>query len=393
MAQPPLLTQEGSSGTAVSALMLILGIIAILQGFLTLLDGLKAGRYMRTFRPRRMARERVTVFCPCKGTDAEFEKNIQSILAQDYPKYDVQFVVEDEDDAACQMLRSLGVSVLVAGHATNCGQKVHNLRYAVEHNATADVYVFCDSDARFSPNWLSTLLAPLDAANITTGYRWYVPTRLHVPTLLRSAWNSSSVGILGDHNRNFAWGGSNAMHRETFHRLKILDAWRGAVSDDYAITRTAQRAGAKIVFVPECLIPSYGECSFRELLEFTTRQIIITRVYHPGLWRVGFAGHAVFNLAFWLLPFSHPILWGVVYVLSAAKSWVRYSAVQTALPLSALSKHGWFYILGSPLVAGLYLYNMIASALSTEIVWRQIHYKLISPNETRVSGGSGANES
>src|SRR5262249_31198745 len=155
--------------------------------------------------------------------------------------------------------------------------------------------------------------APLDSTNITTGYRWYVATRFHFPTLMRSAWNASSASVLGDHDRNFAWGGSTAIRRETFERLNILEEWRGAVSGDYAITRAAQRSRTKIVFVPECLIPSYGECSMGELLEFTTRQIIITRVYHPGLWRVGFIGHAIFNCSFWILPFFYPSLWLVVY--------------------------------------------------------------------------------
>jgi hypothetical protein len=210
---------------------------------------------------------------------------------------------------------------------------------------------------------------------------------------MRSAWNASSISILGDHERNFAWGGSTALYRETFHRLKVLDAWRGSISDDYAITRAAQRNKTKIVFVPECLIPSYGKCSFTELLEFTTRQVIITRVYHPGLWRAGFAGYAVFNAAFWTLPFFHPWLWLVIYGLSAARSSIRHSAIKTALPRQSLPGKGWFYILFSPLVALLYLYNMIASALGTEIVWRQIHYKLVSPNETHVFGGSAASES
>src|SRR5262249_2452170 len=174
------------------------------------------------------------------------------------------------------MLLALGVNVLVAGRASSCGQKVHNLAYAVEHGPAADIYVFCDSDARFPRQWLSTLLAPLEATNITSGYRWYVINRLHFSTLMRSAWKASSRGVLGDHNRNFAWGGSTAIHCETFRRLNILDAWRGSVSDDYAVTRAAQRNGTRIVFVPECLVLSYGECSFRELLEFTTRQIIIT---------------------------------------------------------------------------------------------------------------------
>jgi cellulose synthase/poly-beta-1,6-N-acetylglucosamine synthase-like glycosyltransferase len=181
----------------------ILAGIAILQGILTLVDGIRAARHIRTFRPRRLSSERVMVFCPCKGTDSEFEKNIQSILGQDYSNFEVQFIVESEDDPACATLRHLKQNVLIAGKATDQGQKVHNLSCAVRHvGSSADVYVFCDSDARFPKDWLSKLLAPLNSGKIATGYRWYVPQRFHFPTLMRSAWNASSVGILGNHDRN-----------------------------------------------------------------------------------------------------------------------------------------------------------------------------------------------
>jgi len=374
----------------------ILGLLAIFQGIFTLLDGIRSARHMRTFRPKpRNTRQRVTVFCPCKGTDAEFEKNIRSILDQDYPNYDVAFIVESSEYPAYRALRSIGAkNILVAGRAIDCGQKVHNLACAVRNAAeTVNIYVFCDSDARFPGNWLSKLVAPLETSNITTGYRWYVARRAHLPALMRSGWNASSAGVLGGHNRNFAWGGSTAIYRDTFNRLNILEAWRGSVSDDYAITNAAHRAGTKIIFVPECLIPTYGECTWREVFEFTTRQMVITRVYHARLWRLAFIGHAIFNVAFLVLPWHHLFLWLMVLGLSVAKSWIRYRAVETTLPPEALSKHRWFYILCSPLVALLFLYNMISSALATDIVWRQIHYKLISPNETRVFGGSAASES
>ncbi len=377
-------------------LSLILGILAILQGLVALFDGIRSARHMRTFRPRRVAGERVMVFCPCKGIDSGFEKNIRSILDQDYPHFDVTFIVDSIDDPAYGALTGLGVPrILVAGHATTRGQKVHNLAYAIEQTDTsaATVFVFCDSDARFPREWLSRLLAPLNADNITTGYRWYATPRFHLQTLLRSAWNASSVSVLGDHNRNFAWGGSTAIHQETFNRLKILDAWRGSVSDDYSVTRAAERGRVRIVFIPECLIPSYGECTWSELFEFTTRQIIITRVYHPRLWGIGFAGHLIFTAAFFILPLTHPILWFALYGISAVRSWIRYRAIGTVLPRPALSNYGWFYILCSPLVALLYLYNMTCAAFSREIVWRQIHYRLVSPHETRVFGGSAASES
>jgi ceramide glucosyltransferase len=363
----------------------ILGIIALIQGLLSLRDGLLSARHIRTFRPRAFRHDSVIVFCPCKGVDYDFEKNIRSLLDQDYPNYRVQFIVESQTDEAHAALSRLGVaSILVAGRATDCGQKVHNLTYAVGHAGTADIYVFCDSDAFFQRRWLSTLIAPLGPTNVSTGYRWYAAVRFNLPTLLRSAWNASVVTALGDHGRNFTWGGSMAMYRTTFERLKILQSWRGSVSDDFAVTTAAHRAGIRIDFVPECLVPSYGECSWPELLEFTTRQVTITRVYHPRLWWTACVGQLIFNTAFWGCLWVEPRITLGLYALAAAKSWVRLRAVRSVVPPAALSGHDWFYILSSPAVGLLYLFNTICSALSTDIKWRQIRYKLVSPNETRV---------
>src|SRR5262245_10873758 len=367
-------------------LLYIIGVIAIIQGLLSLLDGTRACRHIRTYRPKAHRNDSVLVFCPCKGVDHDFEKNIRSLLEQDYPRYAVRFVVESQNDEAYSFLTRMGIrDILVAGRAANCGQKVHNLAYAVRQaGRVADIYVFCDSDARFGRYWLSSLVAPLDPTKVTTGYRWYAAERFNIPTLLRSVWNASIVTALGDHDRNFSWGGSMAMYRSTFEKLNIPEAWRGSVSDDFAVTRAAERASMRIVFVPECLVPSYGECTWRELLEFTTRQVTITRVYHPRLWRMAFFGAAVFNIAFWGFLFVQPWMSLVLYLLGLAKSWIRIRAVRSVLPASALSGYDWFYILFSPAAALLYLYNGIRSAAGTDIVWRQIRYKLVSPNETRV---------
>jgi hypothetical protein len=126
------------------------------------------------------------------------------------------------------------------------------------------------------------------------------------------------------------------------------------------------------------------------LLEFTTRQVTITRVYHPRLWRLALIGAVVFNVAFWGLLFVQPSMSLLLYVLGLAKSWIRIRAVRSVLPASVLSSHDWFYILFSPAAALVYLYNTIRSAAGNHIVWRQIRYKLVSPNETRVVSPGGA---
>src|SRR5438552_14140560 len=176
----------------------IIGAIAIVQGIVSLKEGVRACRHIQTFRLRANRHDSVVVFCPCKGVDHDFEKNIRSLLKQDYPAFTVKFVVESEGDAAHAALTGMGIhEILVAGRASDCGQKVHNLSYAVRHaGGSADIYVFCDSDARFQRRWLSSLIVPLGPTNVTTGYRWYAVERFNIPTLLRSAWNASVVTAL-----------------------------------------------------------------------------------------------------------------------------------------------------------------------------------------------------
>lgn len=324
------------------------------------------------------------MLCPCKGLDPEFTANVRSILNQDYPDFRVQFIVESELDPAYGALIALGAPVMVAGITATRGQKVHNLITAVEQSPPVDVFVFCDSDTQFPPHWLSTLIAPLDASNVTTGYRWYLAERFHIPTLLRSSWNAMSADVFSDHTRNICWGGSTAIRRETFERLAMRDVWGRALTDDLSLTRSALEAGAPIVFVPECLLPSPGECSLAQLLEFTTRQLIITRVYYPQLWLAGLIIHGAFNLAFWPLAAMGSSLALVLYASEAAKMWIRLTAANTAMQDRRVLKFRWFYIVFAPLSELHYLYVMLASAMTTEIVWRGIRYRLVSPTETLV---------
>jgi len=372
-----------------------ISIIAILQGIYGLLDGIRSARHIRTFRPHSDWRPRVVVICPCKGTDPEFRANAQSILAQDYPDLRTLFVVESADDLAVADLQALGTDPLVAGLATIRGQKVHNMIHAVEASGDADVFVFCDADARFPKNWVRDLIAPLEdeTVAVTTGYRWYTTESGSLPALFRSIWNASAVTALGDHSRNFAWGGSMAIRRETFDRIGVRDAWDRTVSDDMAMTLAARSAGQRIVFVPACLIPSHGDCTWTELLEFTTRQIIVVRVFDPRLWRVAFVGQTIFNISFywaivrmWTMPAAAGV-WLILYGLSAVKSAIRLKAVSSVLPRGILSNRRWSYILLTPLSALLYEYNMLRSALTRDIVWRHRRYRMISPRHTVIVHG------
>jgi ceramide glucosyltransferase len=374
-------------------ILAILSGLALIQGLVSLWDGVRNMRYSRSYRRGNGPSGSVIVFCPATGSDPDLRSNARSLLGQDHSDYRVVFIVESRDDPAHGVLTGVeGAEVQVAGRAKDSGQKVHNLTQGVvRFGSESDIFVFCDSDALFPPDWLSELIAPLTDPNVgaSTGYRWYVPGEGSLPTLLRSAWNASVAGFLGPHRNNFAWGGSTAIRRETFDSIAILDAWKGALSDDYALTSAVRRRNLAIVYVPTCLVPSYGECSWSELLEFTNRQIKITRVYAPRMWMMGLVTYTLFNFTFLSLTIAipfHPrwfLPWAGIYALTVIRSRVRLQAASQAIPSALVKPSALFYLLSAPLVSVLYQTNFIASMLNRRLVWRGILYTMISPSETR----------
>lgn len=385
--------------------------IVIWLGLLSLRRGLSFAQYVRRetthlipdFRPY------VSVIAPCRGLEAGLRKNVAALFQQDYPRYEIIFVTDRADDSSLEVIEKIMPSelgqrvnarIVVAGDAVDCGQKVYNLIVATANiDARSEVLVFVDTDARPQANWLRFLVAPLADSNLgaATGYRWFIPVRGGFASQLRSVWNASIASALGEReDKNFCWGGSTAILRSTFEKLQVTERWRGTVSDDFTLTRTLQEAKLPIHFVPACLVPSVGECSARELLEFTNRQLKITRVYAPHLWRPLLIGSFLFCAVFFgglMLACARAILQLpngpllitllLIYALGTAKAYVRLKAV--AIPLSCyqrqLSKSLAAHLLLWPVASALYLYNAVAAAFSRRIKWRGITYELKSASE------------
>ena len=55
-----------------------------------------------------------------------------------------------------------------------------------------------------------------------------------------------------------------------------------------------------VVFLPECLTVSYVQTDFPGLLEFTNRQMRITKLYRPQMWAIAFATHFLYCFTLFL---------------------------------------------------------------------------------------------
>jgi ceramide glucosyltransferase len=381
-----------------------LAAIAVWTGIQSLRGGFRFAAFVRRETSRALPdfQPFVSVIAPGRGLEPGLTDNLRALLVQDYPRYEVLFVFDRADDPAIRLIEELtagtdvSTRIVIAGPATDSGQKVHNLRVATTKvDPESEVFAFVDSDARPGREWLKQLVAPLVDKELgaSTGYRWFIPEIGGFASRLRAVWNASIASALGaDKSKNFCWGGSTAIRRTTFNALSVYDYWQGSVSDDFTMTRVLRNAVHPIRFTPNCLVASVGDCDFRELLEFTTRQIKITRVYASHLWLPLLLGSALFTLVFFgglILIGVYPrspaayIVTLIIFTLGATKSFIRWRAINIALPdyAPSLRRDLLAHILLWPIASVLYLYNAIIAGFSQRITWRGITYELKSPTE------------
>ena len=400
-------------------LFLLLAGVVLLKGLLGAWHSLSYRRYLdRRLSPASPAwMPQASVIVPCKGSDFELQENMEAVLDQEFEDYEVLFATSTESDPSLADLRRAArkfpgrrVKFVVSGHSNQRGEKVHNLLRALDQaDPGSEVLVFADSDGRPHREWLRDLLSPLRDPEIgaSTGYRWFFPRSGNLASLLRATWNSSIATLLGGHRHNFAWGGSMAIRRSTFAAVDVPAFWKHSVSDDFSLTEAVNAAGLRVHFQPRCLVATHGDCTWRELLEWSARQVIITKVYSPGRWRLALLSEWPF-VWFWWWTVGELLAWalgaggaieirwleggalllllGVVWLLGAVRGLFRWRMIRRIRPeqQERLKRDFWGYLFLGPLAATLTACNLAVSLFTSTIVWRRVRYELVSSREVRV---------
>ncbi len=387
-----------------------LAIVQICVGVYLIWQGLQWLSYVR----RRLSTDpgfyapRTAVICPCKGLEQGLERNLVALTEFNHQNYEVFFTLASESDPAYSIVKRVAsqsrvkAHVIVAGRANGCSEKVHNLSAAVQQVPPEfEIFVFVDSDGRPGKSWLHHMVAPLTDSRLgaTTTMRWFIPNRNDLATALLAAWNAPVVTMLTEKGPNFCWGGGTAIRRTVFEEANVLERWQNSVSDDYSMTRALNETQRPICFLPECLMPSYIETNFASLLEFTNRQVLITRVYAEKTWSFAFATHTIYCLTFllgvdlalgnWVTgfpAFNLATLTFLPLLLAAIRGALRVAAVTEVLPSmrTQIMNQGWIYIVLTVVVPFLYLVNFVNSLVTRKISWRGVRYELLSAEQTRI---------
>lgn len=395
---------------ALSYFFYLLAISQILLGLYLIGQGVQWLGYAR----RRLHTDpgfyapRVAVLCPCKGIEAALERNLVSLTEFDYQNYEIFFLIASATDPAYNIVKRVAAQSRAKAHVVltekpeGCGEKVNNLRLGiVQLSPEFEVLAFVDSDGRPGKHWLHRMVAPLTDSRIgaTTAMRWLLPNRSNFATALLSAWNAPIVTMLSEKGKNFCWGGGTAIRRSVFDQAGVAEEWRHSVSDDYSMTRALERAGRSIVFLPECIVPSFVETDFTGLMEFTNRQVLITRVYAEKMWGIAAGTHLVYCLSLLLGMFltlsdllaTRPsfhlaALTFLPVLLAMIRGALRAVGVSEVLQAyrAQIAGQSWIYVLLAVFVPFLYLVNFIASLITRKIRWRGVTYELIAPEQTRI---------
>jgi hypothetical protein len=175
------------------------------------------------------------------------------------------------------------------------------------------------------------------------------------------------------------------------------------LSDDLSLSRIVRKAGLAVRFVPPCLVPSFASITWPDLYEFARRQFLITRVYAPGSWWLGFLSSLGSVAGFWgglvlaawaaashaeyiLLYAAVPVIFGAGLILRATLRQLMATRILGKY-LPQLAPAAIADILGCWLWSILLFLFILSSAFGRTIRWRGIRYRLISPTRTQVLGG------
>jgi ceramide glucosyltransferase len=395
----------------VTAYLILAGLVSI-ESLLLALQTWEHRRYAQSCMrglTRHQPTGRVALFAPCKGLDLDIEANLRAMFRQDYDNYEITFIVESTDDPAYAAIRRamsehswVPARVVVAGRATDSGQKVHNLRVATQHlSARIQYLAFVDSDARPRPEWLRTLVSRLERPELgaVTGYRWFTPAQPTVANALVYSMNCDVMSLLTRSSHHLIWGGSWAIRREVFDAIGLRDAWKGTLSDDLVASRLMRKLGLEVRFEPACVVASPLDMSLPGAMSFIRRQYLVARLYTFDWWLFSFLAATCSN-AIWLgnlavliysLLTGSPSPWipiavsAVLYLVTVYRGAMRQDLVKTYFPHweRASRRIRRFDIWANPLVELAHWMGVASAAVGRYVNWRGIRYYVLPGGQVR----------
>ena len=229
-----------------------------------------------------------SVIMSLRGKDPFVGQTIKNLLAQDYPAYELQIIVDSETDPVWETLKEfenhplIKISIL-EDRLKTCSLKCSAIVQAIANVAQeTEVIALADADIAPSKLWLRRLVSPLrdPKIGVVTGNQWFSPTKNKMGSVIRSLWNAGAIVVtfLAKHT----WAGSCAMRLQNVKDSGLIDQWRKTIVDDGPIDGAMRKLKVKTVFSADLITVNKEDCDFAFSIRYNSRMLTWSRIYEWG---------------------------------------------------------------------------------------------------------------
>jgi ceramide glucosyltransferase len=322
-----------------------------------------------------------TILKPLCGSEHELYERLRSFCEQPCPDLQIICGVRDPDDPALGAVRrlqrefprlDLQVVVNAAQHGTS--GKVSNLLNMMPF-ARHEYLVIADGDVRVPSDYLGRIVAPLldqGVGIVTCLYRGCPRPGLWslLGSLFVNEWFKPSVcvaALFG--SRDFAFGATIALRRETLGRIGGFGSIANQLPDDYRLGELTRQLGLRTVLSEVEVETCVDEATLGDLLRHQLRWLRTIRTVRPLGY--AFAGVTcslpVAILGGLLAGPGVPIL-AMVLITAIARLMVDSGPRKTQSPLGQL----WLVAVSDLLVFALWCWSFTGR----RVHWRQARYRV-----------------
>jgi ceramide glucosyltransferase len=275
--------------------------------------------------------EPVSVLKPVAGIDDGLEAHLRTFFAQDYPRYEIVFGVQGEEDPALELVRRLirdhpdvDARVVVHDGGRGINPKVSNLR-AMLTQARHDLVVVSDSNIRVHTSYLREMQAEMSRPRVglVTSLFAGVGERTLGALVENAHLNSTVVAGVVVPSEVFAHpvavGKSMMFRRSLIDKFGGLESVAYVLAEDYVIGRMFHEAGFAVRL---CSIPVMNVNAHCTLSAFFRRQL-----------RWNMIRLRLQPFAFVLEPLTVPLFTAAIVLLLGAPPWwtLGWAVVVTAV--------------------------------------------------------------
>ncbi len=308
--------------------------------------------------------QKITTVMPVRGGGRRLRQAIQSLVNQTYSNATLLIVVDSVQDPAfsiaCDTIKNfpeerVRVTVL-HDRRPHCGMVCSSLLQSLsECDDDTEIITFAAADTVLPCGWLEEIESVLSRPDVgaTLGNRWYRPGN-NAGSLVLFLWNAGATIPMWLYQ--IPWAGALGLRCRDLEPTGLLEIWQRTIVEDTPVMLAMKNQNKKMAYSPQLIVPVDEEMDLRGCIEFISRQLLWTRLYHPCWCHV--AAAAVSGaLAVWL-----PFLLGLL------------AAVFQNFQLS-----GFFLAMGCLYVLGLFVFVIVLN--------RFVNRSLVNRGEPEVSLG------